>query len=384
MKSKNVFLIRNVKPECYGGGETYQLVLAGQLMKYGYSPIIVSSSKKLLSEAKMRGIKAIKAPYFKKQNFSGFRNFLLPVYLIHLMKLKRWYRNLFLEYKPSTINIQSRDDFIAATLAAERMGIKILWTDHMDFRSWVFVNVNIPYKNFIGKMILRFSQRADKVIMISDYEKAKIEEMIAPKKIKNMVVIKNGAIDRLKDFKNVEIKKESFVYVGRIVSYKGVFELISAFLEVIKKYPHAILNIYGEGEDEERCRRLAGSCPQIRFHGYTEEPLKILAENYCFILDSYWEGLSLSLLDAAMMGKVVIASDVDGNPEIVKNRETGLLVPARDICKLKDAMLEVLEKKDLSDKMSKNIRVFYEKNFNFEKIFVKMMLPIYNEKKEEE
>ena len=100
MKSKNVFLIRNVKPECYGGGETYQLVLAGQLMKYGYSPIIVSSSKKLLSEAKMRGIKAIKAPYLKKQNFSGFSNFLLPAYLIHLMKLKRWYKNLFLEYKP--------------------------------------------------------------------------------------------------------------------------------------------------------------------------------------------------------------------------------------------------------------------------------------------
>ena len=85
----------------------------------------------------------------------------------------------------------------------------------------------------------------------------------------------------------------------------------------------------------------------------------------------------MSLLDAAMMRKKIIASDVDGNPEVVENGETGLLVPAKNAKKLAEAMIWMLEHKKEADKMAKNARRKYEEEFDFEKIFKEKMLPLY-------
>ncbi len=381
-KAKNVILIRNVKPEYYGGGETYQLMLAKELVKNGFSPIIVSSSKKLLTEARREKIEAVEAPFIERQNWSGIYNVLLPIYFIEQFKLKLWYRRLFEKYKPSVINVQSRDDWIAATKVAKKMGIRVLWTDHMDLRSWVLQNVNVWYKNLIGKWVLRCARTVDKIIMISDFEEKKFKEMVKPKKYNNIVTIKNGVIDNFEKYRNVKIKKNNFLYLGRIVDYKGIGELINAFMIVNEKYPNSELNFYGEGEDFEKYKKIAENNKQIHFCGRTDKPLEIVAENEIFVLPSYREGLSLSLLDAAMMEKKIIASDVDGNPEIVKNMETGLTVPSKDVQKLAEAMLYMLENPKKTEMMAKNARKHYEENFNFEKIFAEKMLPLYNNKEE--
>ena len=101
-----------------------------------------------------------------------------------------------------------------------------------------------------------------------------------------------------------------------------------------------------------------------------------------FVLPSYREGLSLSLLDAAMMRKKIIASDIGGNPEVVINGKTGLLVSAKNAQRLAEAMIWMLENKKEATEMAKNARQFYEKNFDFEKIFKEKMLPLYNKEKE--
>ena len=84
------------------------------------------------------------------------------------------------------------------------------------------------------------------------------------------------------------------------------------------------------------------------------------------------------------MGKKIIASDVGGNPEVVIDGETGLLVPSRDVKKLKEAMLWMLENKKEANTMARNARNRYIKDFNFDDIFAKQMLPLYNIEKEEE
>ena len=377
-----MFLIRNIEPSMYGGGETYQLILARLLSENGFEPFIVSSSRELLRAAKKDGFKTIRAPYINRQIWSGWRNVLFPIYFVKIMKLRGWYKEVFKKYRPEVVNIQSRDDWIAATVVAKKMGIKVLWTDHMDLRSWVLENVNIWYKNWIGKWLLRCVKKADKIIMISDYEKKCFDKLVGKDRFKNVEVIKNGANDELKKYDGAEVERKSFCYVGRIVDYKGMGELVEAFGAVVEKYPDAQLNIYGDGEIEKYEKMCEGR-EGVVFHGRTEEPLKALAENEIFVLPSYREGLSLSLLDAAMMGKKIIASDVDGNPEVVVNGETGLLVPAKNAKKLAEAMIWMLEHKREAEKMAKNAREKYEEEFDFEKIFEEKMLPLYNNKKEE-
>lgn len=378
MNKKKAFLIRNVAPEMYGGGETYQIELGLLLRKNGFEPYIVTASCDLLKEAKKKGIETIKSPYLNRQNWSGWRNIMFPIYFVKIMRLRGWYRRIFEKYNPKAINIQSRDDWIAATSVAKKMGITTLWTDHMDMRSWVLINVNVWYKNLIGKWILRSAQKVDKIIMISDYEKRFFDDATSNKRLKNVEVLKNGVDDEYENFKEnrKKIQEKTFCYVGRIVDYKGIKELIEAFKLVVKKYPEAKLNIYGDG-DLDTYKKNSEDCDAIKFYGRTEEPLKVLAENEIFVLPSYREGLSLSLLDAAMMRKKIIASNVDGNPEVVVNGETGLLVPARNVQKLAEAMIWMIEHKKEAEEMAKKAREKYKAEFDFEKIFKEKMLPLY-------
>lgn len=366
-------LIRNIQPDMYGGGETYQLMLTQEFLENDWEPMIVTSCEKLLSEAKKSKIKAIGAPFCRIQNWSGLKNLLFPLYVMWQWRLKRWYRKIFEEYCPEVINVQSRDDFIAATSVAKKMGIRVIWTDHMDFRSWALVNVDVWYKNWIGKWVVRTMKKVDSVVMISDVEKKWLEKRIGARK--NILVINNGVIDRSAEYRSAVAKTQSFVYMGRIVDYKGINELISAFKDVCKKYPGAVLNIYGDGEDFEKYSRMADN--SIFFYGATNEPLVALAENDIFVLPSHREGLSLSLLDAAMMKKKIIASDAGGNSEVVKNGKTGLLVPIKDAAKLTEAMGWMIEHEKEAERLAANARRYYEENFNFDKIFTEEMLPLY-------
>lgn len=375
--TKKALLLRNVSATEFGGGETYQIELGLLLRKNGFEPYIVTASCGLLKEAKKKRIKTIKSPYLNRQNWSGWRNILFLVYFLKIIGLRKWYKKIFREYRPDVINIQSRDDWIAATPVAKKMGIRVLWTDHMDFRSWVLTNVNVWYKNWIGKWVLRCAKKADRIIMISDYERKSFEKIVESKGFNNVLTIKNGVEDKRQKYESIKCRKNSICYVGRVVDYKGIMELIEAFGEVSTKYPDAVLNVYGDGEDLEKYKSLACDNERICFHGRTDEPLRALAENEIFVLPSYREGLSLSLLDAAMMGKKIVASDVDGNPEVVENGETGLLVPAKNAKKLAEAMIWMLEHRKEADKMAKNARKKYEEEFDFEKIFIEKMLPLY-------
>ena len=381
--NKRVFLIRNIAPEKYGGGETYQLMLARELKRRGFIPYIVTSSLGLLKEARKEGFRTLEAPYLHRQNWSGWRNFLFPVYCAEILGLRKWYKQVFEEYGPSTINIQSRDDWIAATGVAKKKSIHVLWTDHMDFRSWVLENVNIWYKNWIGKWVLKCARKADKIIMISDFERKNFEKLVGRRKINNVMTIKNGVMDSYREYCDAVKIDNSFCYIGRIVDYKGIREMIMAFSKVRREHPDAILNIYGDGDDFDEYKEMVKGDEKIVFHGRVNEPLKVMAENEIFVLPSYREGLSLSLLDATMMGKKIIASNVDGNPEIVISGETGLLVPAKNINKLAEAMIWMLEHKAEGNKMAKNARKYYEESFDFGKIFEEKMLLLYNDKKEE-
>ena len=372
---KTVLLIRNVAPDKYGGGESYQLELAEQLRRNEFRPVVVTSSSRLINEAKKRKIEVAKAPYYSNQNWSGWKNVLFPVYCIWQVRLKRWYKRIFEKYRPEVINVQSRDDFIAATKVAKKMGVRVLWTDHMDFRSWVLTNVNVWYKNWVGKWIVSEMKKADAVIMISDFEREWFEKQMSPRKYNNVVTIKNGVRDEYANYKDIRAIKDSFCYVGRVVDYKGVNELLKAFKIVRKEIPETKLNIYGDGE-LKKYMKVAGD--GVSFCGYTDKPLKVMAENEVFVLPSYFEGLSIALLEAAMMKKKIIASNVDGNPEVVINKKTGLLVPPKDVEKLAEAMMEILRNHKESDEMAKNARKYYEENFDFEKIFKEKMLDLYD------
>ena len=378
----SVFLIRNVAPEKFGGGETYQLKLAAELKSHGFSPAILTNSKELLARAKSEGIKTYLPPYIENQIWSGLKNFLLPAYFVKLKAQQRWYEALFKRERPSVINVQSRDDWLSATLAARCVGnIKILWTDHADFRNWVLWNLDKPLKNPIGKKIAKLSRIIDKLIFISQYEKNWFTSFPQTKHQKNLVIVPNGVKDEFEKYRNIKSEKNSFIYLGRIVEEKGISTLLKAFKKVSKEFSDARLNLYGDGPDLARYCVETKAFKNIHFHGETANPIESLAKNQIFVLPSYREGLSLSLLEAAMMQKTIIATNIDGNPEVVEDKKSGLLVPPKDPAALAAAMQKLLKDPNLAKSLARNARQTYEEHFDLDRIFDEQMLPLYNNDK---
>lgn len=374
--SKKVFLIRGISPDAYGGAEKYQITLGSELLKNGYEPIIVTPSKKLLEEATEAGIKTIKSPFNKQQNWSGYRNLFLPAFVIWEIYLYFWYLFKVLKYRPKVLHVQSRDEFIAATLVGKNTKTKVVWTDHSDLRLVVWENIDKKFKNPIGKYIFKLAKYPAKITTISNYEYDFVSKII-PKQLSNFVVVPNGAFDCLKQYPT---KKHHNVvgFLGRIIDYKGVKELILAFDKVSKKHQDAKLIIYGTGDNDDYYKKLSGN-KAIKFMGYTSEPLKAYAEMGIFVLPSYHEGLSLALLDAAMMQKAMVATDIDGNPEIVIDKKTGLLVKAQDVDSLADALDKLLSSPSLQDKYAANARKLFLEKYDFPTIVREKIVPIYEE-----
>ena len=374
--SKRIFLIRGISPDAYGGAEKYQITLGSELLKNGYEPIIVTPSKKLLEEATEAGIKTIKSPFNKQQNWSGYRNLFLPAFVIWEIYLYFWYLFKVLKYRPKVLHVQSRDEFIAATLVGKNTKTKVVWTDHSDLRLVVWENIDKKFKNPIGKYIFKLAKYPAKITTISNYEYDFVSKII-PKQLSNFVVVPNGAFDCLKQYPT---KKHHNVvgFLGRIIDYKGVKELILAFDKVSKKHQDAKLIIYGTGDNDDYYKKLSGN-KAIKFMGYTSEPLKAYAEMGIFVLPSYHEGLSLALLDAAMMQKAMIATDIDGNPEIVIDKKTGLLVKAQDVDSLADALDKLLSSPSLQDKYAANARKLFLDKYDFPTIVKEKIIPIYEE-----
>lgn len=131
-----------------------------------------------------------------------------------------------------------------------------------------------------------------------------------------------------------------FVFVGRITEDKGVRELLAAFsaLRAEGKGAPVFLALVGWTEDyaAEELDMPGVFCP-----GFQEDIRPWLEAADVFVLPSYREGFPNSLLQAGAMELPVIATDVCGCNEIVKDGVNGLLVPARDEEALRGAMVSL-------------------------------------------
>jgi glycosyltransferase involved in cell wall biosynthesis len=125
-------------------------------------------------------------------------------------------------------------------------------------------------------------------------------------------------------------------YFGRLKKYKGVDQFISAVASVIKTHPGLRAVIVGQGDDRQRLERLAaelGVKDTVTFTGYVSEQRKVelLQEMWFDVTTSSKEGWGLTVLESNACGTPVIASDVPGLRDAVKNGTTGLLYKHGDV-----------------------------------------------------
>jgi len=94
----------------------------------------------------------------------------------------------------------------------------------------------------------------------------------------------------------------------------------------------------------------------VEFVGYSADMRTLLEQSHIVCLPSYREGLPLALLEAACVGRAIVASDVPGCREIVQNEVNGILVPPRSAIHLAEALATLIEDPELRNRMAVNGR----------------------------
>ncbi len=133
-----------------------------------------------------------------------------------------------------------------------------------------------------------------------------------------------------------------FVCVARQEPEKGVDVLVAAFGEVVAAYPEAVLALAGAGsqmEANKAAATAAGIRGRVEFMGVLSNPAPAIAAADAIVLPSRREGLPVVVLEAFALARPVIATRVGGTPDVVRDGDTGWLVPPEDPAGLARALL---------------------------------------------
>ena len=152
-------------------------------------------------------------------------------------------------------------------------------------------------------------------------------------------------------------------YFGRIKKYKSIEQLLRAFGTVLKEVPQLKLLVVGEGDHRSVLEELSvslGIAASVRFTGFVseEEKARLLQEVWFAVNTSSKEGWGLTVIEANACGTAVLASDVPGLRDAIKDGETGLLYEYGNVEELASRMLLLIRDQALRERLASAARAW--------------------------
>ncbi len=191
------------------------------------------------------------------------------------------------------------------------------------------------------------AQGADRVIVPSRYLQGIVagwgvnEGKIAV--VYNAVVLPEERVSRDEARERLGLSGIVIISVGRLVPWKGFSILIDAIADLAGELPEVRLIIAGSGPEEENLRRKIqerGAATRVRLPGAVshEELMAYFQASDIFVLNSGYEGLSHTLIEAMAAGLPVVATAIGGNTEVITDGADGMLIAYNNKEELKDAL----------------------------------------------
>ena len=240
----------------------------------------------------------------------------------------------------------------------------------------LFISKNIVYRT--ARSLYRNALSQTKKVFFQNYDDMNL--FIERKFVKSSIAerIPGSGID-YKKFSPILLKGHDstsfiFLFIGRLIKDKGIFEYINAARIIKKKFPTAIFNVMGPFWTQNLKRNTITHTQLqnwidegvIDYLGEKKDVRKFIAEADCIVLPSYREGTSNTLLEAASMEKPTITTNTTGCKEIVSDNETGFLCRVKDEFDLADKMKKMIllsaeERREMGKKARQKIIAEYDK-----------------------
>ncbi len=235
-------------------------------------------------------------------------------------------RNLCLSQKIEVVHAHMMTSAIIAWAATFFTPSVLITTAHNAFqRASVLMG--------LGKRVIAVSSATKEVMIKRGVSSSRIS------------VILNGTIGspRLQqlELNHRDLEPNSIMYIGGLHPRKGLPDLLAAYELIYKKNVTPKLYIVGEGPYSKSYRDLAASLKSsenIIFLGRTESPLSVLAFADVFVLPSHADPAPLVISEAREARCAVIATRIDGIPELLEEGEAGILVQAGNVTEIAQAI----------------------------------------------
>jgi len=354
---KNIMLV--ITKSNFGGAQKYVHDLAIELKKNNYNvKVAVGGDGILIDKLVKENIDVIRIPNLNRDIsiFSDIKTF------IFLYKL-------FKKHKPDVVHLNSSKIGGIGVCASRLAGVRrIIFTAH----GWAF-NEN---RSDISKKIIKILYwitifLSHKTIVVSNAMRNQISNW--PLINRKTKVIHNGIncpkfLKKEDSLNNLNIKGEdNKIIIGTIAELHKI-KGHTYILEAAKKLPFVNFVFIGDGEEKENLIKIVKeqNIKNIIFKGFIDNASIYLKTFNYFLLPSLSEGLAICLLEAGLAEVPVIATNVGGIPEVIKNKYNGILIEPKDSNAIVSAVDFLIGNPVEANKYTENLKKDIQENFSFE------------------
>lgn len=337
-------------PETIGGDAVVVYNLKKQQENSGHEVLVVTSNCEEIKEKEILKF-GLKESSINLDRITAKRIF-------SLVTLPFWGLKNLRRLKPDIIHSHSADLGFFMCMVARIYAIPVINTCHgisFDDRQYSLI------KKLGEKVFLKYSD-FKKIITVD----AKGLDILRQSGIKNCICVHNGV--NIKEFQYRTRRENNilrFLFVGRLEEQKGLIYLIKA-IELLKNRNDFEIMIVGNGSESNYLYKAVIKSEleeKVKFRGNVDD--KTLKEYYVesdvFILPSLWEGMPLTLMEAAAARLPILASNVGGISSFFTHEENALLIGPRNVEELVINIQRLIENKELREKLGNNARKLAER-----------------------
>ncbi|MFJ7971637.1 glycosyltransferase family 4 protein [Psychrobacillus sp. NPDC096389] len=345
-----------------GGAQVHVRDLSRQLIKDGHIVTIVCGGIEKVDESLY-----IPSITYVRSKFLG-RNIHLVKDFFALLEIRRNIKKL----QPDIVAIHSSKAGILGRIACWSLRIPFVFTAH----GWSFTEGVAKKQQRLYRKIEKWVGKISKtVITVCDYDRnLALKHQVLP--FEKLKTIHNG----VRDMKNGQLESTpreivNILMVARFEKPKKQRELLEALLPLKELNWHMIFA--GDGSLRTESVQFVQENnlgDKVTFVGNYSNIQALLSDSDIFTLTSSWEGLPLSILEAMSQGLPIIASNVGGVRELVREWRNGFLIHEN----LSEKLSLLINDELLRQKMGNKSRELYETSFTFEKMYEKTLSTYYN------
>ena len=223
----------------------------------------------------------------------------------------------------------------------------------------------------------------DRIISVTEADRQRMLQWGIP--AHKTVTIPNGidlthfgaTVDRkeLRRSLGASAERPLIVQMGRLRAQKDPLSFVDGASKVLQQRPDAQFVLLGDGplrsQVEERIRSL-DLAQSVHLAGWRDDARRLLAAADVVTLTSRWEGTPYALLEAMAWSRPVVATSVNGCPEVVQEGQTGYLVPSGDTIRWADRVLALLAEPAVAAAMGRRGRKRLEERFTLQEMVARI------------